>query len=48
MKLTDEEIKALRIKKKAISDDLFKAICQAMDEIREQETKKRNKRKYKW
>lgn len=48
MKLTDEEIKALRTKKKAINEDLFKAACRAMDAINEEERKQRNKRKYKW
>ena len=48
MKLTEEEIKDLRTKKKAINVDLFKAACKAMDAIQEVETKQRNKRKYKW
>ena len=48
MNLIEEEVKALRAKKKAINQDLFKAICKAMDEIEKAEIKQRSTRKYKW
>ena len=48
MRLTEDEIKTLRAKKKEINLDLFKAACKAMDAIQEVETKQKNKRKYKW
>ena len=48
MKLTEEEIKALRAKKKTTNEELFKAACKAMDAIQEEEIKQKNKRKYKW
>jgi len=42
------EVERLRLKKKQIHDELFKAACHAMDVINEEESKQKNKRKYKW